>query len=154
MDAWWPLLVDAQFEPVLGRELLDRLAAIDPIDSPPNTDGAHLGSSFLTGFYGTVHKDLRATLGRRVRGRLSRVYCGQGELGRCRDDLTDALAKAVEQPLDKVYPGDQHCPAGNQICWDQIFFREASAITQPPIPWVNRPTYQQAVEVQKREGRQ
>jgi hypothetical protein len=34
------------------------------------------------------------------------------------------------------------------MCFDQIRFRTVSGIAQEPLPWVNRPTYQQANEIQ------
>jgi hypothetical protein len=37
---------------------------------------------------------------------------------------------------------------GDQTCFDAIYFRPLGAITQPLIPWQNRPTFQQVVEVQ------
>jgi hypothetical protein len=37
---------------------------------------------------------------------------------------------------------------GNQWCFDTIRFRPLGGITQPLIAWQNRPTYQQAIEIQ------
>jgi hypothetical protein len=51
----------------------------------------------------------------------------------------------------KLY-ADPVCSAagrgGDQACFDSIYFRPLGAITQPLIPWQNRPTFQQVVEVQ------
>jgi hypothetical protein len=33
------------------------------------------------------------------------------------------------------------------VCNDAIRHRALGAITQPPIPWIDRPTFQQAVQV-------
>ena len=39
MDAWWPLLVEAEFRPVLGARLLDAVERAFPInDQPGNPD--------------------------------------------------------------------------------------------------------------------
>jgi hypothetical protein len=52
-----------------------------------------------------------------------------------------------------VYGGDPQCESGNdvgfsaQMCFDAVLFRPTGGITQALIHWVNRPTYQQAVEV-------
>jgi hypothetical protein len=35
---------------------------------------------------------------------------------------------------------------GDQACFDSIWFRPIGGVTQPLIPWQNRPTFQQAVE--------
>ena len=69
MDAWWPLLVRAEFQPVLGPTLLDQVESDFPINDEPGhgvVRAAHLGSSFDVGFYGIVQKDLRAVLGTKV----------------------------------------------------------------------------------------
>jgi hypothetical protein len=33
------------------------------------------------------------------------------------------------------------------MCFDKVSFRPLGGITQPLIPWINRPTYQLAVEI-------
>ncbi|MEA2420865.1 MAG: hypothetical protein QOE60_3071, partial [Thermoleophilaceae bacterium] len=38
--------------------------------------------------------------------------------------------------------------AGDQPCFDAVRFRAIGGVTVPSIPWINRPTYQQAVEIQ------
>jgi hypothetical protein len=150
MDAWWPRLVKAQFKPVLGAKTLADLEQIDPIDNTPNGDGAHLGSSWDVGFYGTVQKDLRRLLHRKVRGKPSRTYCGHGRVKRCALALTRSLARAAVVPASRLYR-DKTCKDagrdGDQMCFDSISFRPLGAITQPLIPWINRPTFQQVVQV-------
>ena len=149
MDAWWPLLIQAEFEPVLGSKLLGEMENAFPINDQPGhgTSGAHLGSSWDVGFYGIVQKDLRGALGQRVLGPLNRVYCGGGSLKRCRTALEASLRQAIAESPQQVYPADKVCAAGDQMCSDSIQFRAIGAITQPLIPWVNRPTFQQADEL-------
>jgi len=153
MDAWWPLLVQAEFGPVLGSSLLGEVETDFPINDQPGhgtghgTGSEHLGSAFDVGFYGIVQKDLRAVLGLRVAGPLNRVYCGHGSLAACRAALESSLKAAVAESPQQVYPADSVCKAGDQMCSDSIQFRALGVITQPLIEWVNRPTFQQAVEV-------
>jgi acyl-homoserine lactone acylase PvdQ len=149
MDAWWPLLVKAEFQPVLGSALLSEVEGQFPINDEPGhgTSGAHLGSAFDVGFYGIDQKDLRAVLREKVRGPLNRVYCGDGSLKRCRAALESSLAAAAAETPDQVYPADGVCAAGDQMCSDSIQFRAIGAITQPLIEWINRPTFQQADEL-------
>jgi acyl-homoserine lactone acylase PvdQ len=149
MDAWWPLLVKAEFEPVLGSALLGDIEADFQINDEPGhgTSGSHLGSAFDVGFYGIVQKDLRSALGERVAGPLNRVYCGAGSLARCRAALESSLSQAIGESPQQVYPADPPCQAGDQMCSDSIQFRAIGAITQPLIEWINRPTFQQAVEI-------
>jgi acyl-homoserine lactone acylase PvdQ len=160
MDAWWPKLVRAIYEPVIGPSAWGELQQIDPIDQPPNEQvtspggggQVHMGSAWDIGFYGTVQTDLKDVLGLRPRGALQLSYCGRGRLAACRAELEASLAQAVAEPATQVYPGysyqGEDCKAGDQWCWDAIVFRALGAITQPPMQWVNRPTFQQADEIQ------
>ncbi len=52
------------------------------------------------------------------------------------------------ESAQQVYPADNVCSAGDQMCFDSIRFRPIGVITQPLIEWVNRPTLQQADEIQ------
>jgi hypothetical protein len=156
MDAWWPLLVQAEFGPVLGSSLLNQVENDYPINDEPGHGApvhgtpstAHQGSAFDVGFYGIVQKDLRAALHKKETTRLNRVYCGNGSLARCRTALDSSLAAAVAETPAQVYPADSVCQAGDQMCHDSIQFRAIGAIAQPLMEWVNRPTFQQADEIQ------
>ena len=153
MDAWWPRIVDAQFKPVLGPSLFGRLVDMIDIDDEPNSNGAHRGSSYIAGWYSYVEKDLRRLLGRPVRGAFSRGYCGGGDRNRCRAVLRRTLAQAVNQSFEQTYGDDETCRSGDnerlddQWCFDSIEHTPAGVITQPLIHWINRPTFQQVVEV-------
>ena len=159
MDAWWPRVAADVFRPTLGAKTFSALLGVDDLDNVPQNGGDHLGSAWDVGFYGTVQKDLRAVLGGKVKGRLSRLYCGTGakaprtKKGRakarraCRARLKKSLLAAAAEPVTQVYPGDDKCKAGDQPCWDSISLRALGGITQPLIPWVNRPTFQQVVEL-------
>jgi acyl-homoserine lactone acylase PvdQ len=157
MDAWWPRWLRAQFEPVLGRTAFDTLTATIATDNPPNNHGEHLGSAFQGSWYGFASKDLRTVLGDKVRGRYARTYCGGGSLARCRRALLKSLKAAAAVPASEVYGGDKVCAdagkAGDQWCFDAVRQRPIGAATQPLIAWINRPTFQQAVEVQTHVAR-
>jgi Penicillin amidase len=153
LDAWWPRWVEAQFGPALGADALRTLLAVVDADNEPNTGGQHRGSAYQDGWYGYVRKDLRTVLGRRVRGRFSREYCGGGSLARCRGALRRSLRAALAVPASEVYGGDPKCPDASQWCFDSIEFKAVGGATQPLIHWINRPTYQQVNEIQARVGR-
>ncbi len=183
MDAWWPKLVDAQFGPVLGEPLLERFLAIKRLDNDPNNGGEHLGSAYQGGTYGLVEKDLRTLLGRKrlrragysrrsanVRGRYSRVYCGatrrrKATLPRCRRALASSLKSALGMPAQELYkdevcesqpglgPQDPGRKAFDQYCYDAVRFRPLGAAEQPLIHWINRPTFQQIVEIESHRPR-
>ena len=146
MDAWWPLLLKAEFQPVLGAQLLNEIGSDFKFNDEPGhgSSGEHLGSAFDVGFYGIVQKDLRSAAHQHVSGALNRVYCGNGSLTRCRAALEASLLQAAAESFQQVYPADSLCSAGDQMCSDSIQFRAIGAITQPLIEWVNRPTFQQA----------
>jgi hypothetical protein len=159
MDAWWPRAVEAQFKPALGEELFNAIQQVMGLDDEPNNGGGHLGSAYIDGWYGYVQKDLRRLLGEPVTGGFSRAYCGGGNLGRCRGALLNALKEALKVPGSRLYdenPDDPdtdrvaRCPASksDQWCFDAVAFRPLGAIQVDPIHWINRPTFQQAVEIQ------
>ncbi len=144
MDAWWPLLVKAMFQPALGPAALADIEGRFPIDDGDRHD--HLGSSWDDGFYGIVQTDLQDVLGEHVAGPLNRVYCGAGSLKACRLALESSLLTAAAEPASEVYPASQGCAAGDQMCYDQIRYSAVGVLTQPAQEWVNRPTFQQAIE--------
>jgi hypothetical protein len=143
MDVWFPKLLQAEFGPALGSSLFDSLRAQQRFDDTPHQ---HLGSAYNGGWYQYVQKDLRDLLGKSVRGPYSRVYCGGGKLGKCRSRLLGSLKASLgEDP----YGENSGCGVGDdQMCYDAVKFRAVGAVGQPDLPWINRPTFQQAVQVQ------
>ena len=126
-------------------------------DDDPNLDGAHLGSAYNGGWYHYAQKDLRRVLGRRIRGRLSRVYCGggkrtQGNRRKCQSRLRASLKRAIKSDAGVFYK-DEVCEdyemPSSQWCYDAVRHSPVGAINQPLIHWINRPTFQQVVEVQQ-----
>ncbi|MGW3416277.1 penicillin acylase family protein [Streptomyces sp. NPDC000888] len=150
LDAWWPLLVKAEFEPGLGTDLYTAITTSLPIDEAPSAGhgptGSHAGSSFQYGWWSYVDKDIRAVLGESVQGGLAQKYCGGGTLTGCRDILISTLKEAAGKTAAQVYPGDTQCSAGDQWCADSIVQRTLGGIKHYSISWQNRPTYQQVVE--------
>jgi acyl-homoserine lactone acylase PvdQ len=152
MDAWWPRLVRAMFEPVVGSRYIGETEKINPFVNGPGPGGSAFGS----GWWGYVDKDLRSLLGQRVRGPLSRRYCGRGNLRRCRVLLVETLRDAaidVRRKYGVADVADVKAPATcakakkPQEC-DQIEFTTAGAVATAPIPWQDRPTFQQVVAVE------
>ncbi|GGP49819.1 penicillin acylase family protein [Streptomyces melanogenes] len=150
MDAWWPLLIEAEFRPGLGDGLYSALTSNLSTDEAPSAGhgptGAHAGSAFQYGWWSYADKDLRTVLGEPVAGPLGRAYCGGGQLSACRDVLLNTLGQAAAKTPAQVYPGDGGCAAGNQWCADSVVQRPLGGISQNSINWQNRPTYQQVVE--------
>ena len=163
MDAWWDPLIRGIYEPVLGRDLTERVRSLLPFHDPPGPGG----SAFFGGWYGYVEKDLRAVLGKRVRRPYSRRYCGRGSmrkrrgarrrrlasLRRCRAIVVRTLAEAAGRaearyggPLESLRVPATCAEVTPPRC-DQITFTATGAISTAPIPWQDRGTFQQAVEV-------
>jgi hypothetical protein len=87
-------------------------------------------------------------LGKKVKGRYSRKYCGKGHKGACRKSLLASLKDALAHDSDaELYPEGPCGDLDAQGCNDAIDYTPTGAITQPPQPWVNRPTFQQVVQI-------
>lgn len=155
MDAWWPLLVPAIFRPVLGPDAYTQATSVTPIDDPPPVDA----EAWYDGWYGQVQQDMRDVLRHHAIGRFSRIYCGgagrrNGTRAGCRAVLESTLAAAAQTVASSQGTSDPTkwtlpaiCPVPNTgppNC-DEITFTETGAIATPPVPWQNRPTYQQVV---------
>jgi acyl-homoserine lactone acylase PvdQ len=150
MDAWWPRAVKAQFKPTLGGALYHQIQTMMGLDDAPGAGG----SAYISGWYGYVDKELRSILGDPVDDPYSRTYCGDGKLNQCRKDLQKSLSKALKNSSAKdLYPGHPNAACEDldpvptaQWCHDSIRATTIGAITQLPIHWQNRPTFQQVVE--------
>ena len=155
MDSWWPRFVRQAFQPAFGQQLFDTL------------ERRVLGLGGFGWDWSThVQKDLRNVLGRKIRGRYSRYYCG-GEptvqpvkgsgravvLRRCRAILLHSLRQAVQfltqergaDPTQWKYPAT--CPTTSPRQCVQNEPTTAGAVETPPFPWQNRGTYHQVNEI-------
>jgi acyl-homoserine lactone acylase PvdQ len=145
VDRWWPLFVRGAFEPVLGKRLFEKVE-----------DGFLGLGGFGWDWASAVDKDLRAVLGRRVRGPLSRVYCGGGKRrkarSRCRGVLLRTLREAAKNAAEKYgseNPADWTVQALCDDGCDQNEPTALGAVDTPPFPWQNRGTFHQVVELAK-----
>jgi acyl-homoserine lactone acylase PvdQ len=156
LDAWWPLLVKAEFSGALGTDLYSALSTVLQTDESPSgsvgnsssveSAQGHKGSSFQFGWWSYVDKDLRSVLGRPVAGGLTKTFCGNGVLATCRDALLSTLKTAAATAATTVYPGDATCAAGDQWCADSIVQSVLGGIKHSNVTWANRPTFQQVVQ--------
>ena len=140
MDAWWARAVEAVFGDVLGDAFDDIPVTID--DAANSVD--HNGSSYNDGFYGHVEKDLRALLGKPVDGGFSRGYCGGGVLGACRTALLESFDAAVTQL--ETDQGTNPATWNADETLDEIRYTSVGVAGIDPIPWQNRPTFQQVLQ--------
>jgi acyl-homoserine lactone acylase PvdQ len=144
-DAWWPKLSEAVFAPALGPDALKALRALNDYPAQPAAPSA---PDFWGGFQGYVIKDLRDLVARKgVRGPWSRVYCGGGKLKRCRAAILASLSAALGVSKADLY-GHGACQSdADAECYDRNRWVTAAAIDVPPMPFQNRPTFQQTVEI-------
>jgi hypothetical protein len=146
MDAWWPRLVKAQFEPSLRAPAFAEVGRLLRVGD--HTEGDPAAPDFFDGWLGYVHKDLRALLDDRApAGRFSRVYCGGGSPSACRAALRASLRDALGVTREQLY-GKGDCEADPDAeCFDRNRSTVAAGIDVPPAPFQNRPTFQQTVEL-------
>jgi hypothetical protein len=89
-----------------------------------------------------------------VRGRYSRVYCGNGSLRACRAALLASLSDALGVSRSDLYGQSGACRSDAQAsCFDKNRWTIASAISIPPFAFQNRPTFQQVIELTRTLGR-
>jgi acyl-homoserine lactone acylase PvdQ len=148
MDAWWPKLVAAEFQPALGKKLFEQTQGMNPIISV-DVLGGPFAPPFFGDWYGNVSKDLRAVFGGKVRGAYSRAYCGNGSRSRCRAALQRSLLAATKVTATNLYGHGDCASDPSPACWDQNRAVHTSAISTPEMIFQNRPTFQQAVAVTK-----
>jgi acyl-homoserine lactone acylase PvdQ len=140
LDAAWYGIASAVLSPVLGNELTEKFAQLNPPENAPSSSGSAYGS----GWYSYVNKDLREELGLPVKAAYSRRYCGNGSLSACRTLLWAAIKTAAEK-----LEGEQGSNPNN---WRAARVRiEFPPIgTQipgfPTMEWTNRSTFQQVIQ--------
>jgi acyl-homoserine lactone acylase PvdQ len=151
MDAWWPKLLTAEFSPRLGSTVFADLKGMLDFGSVyTGTDPNE--PDFAQGWYGYVSRDLLDLLAahsHRKPGKsaYTKVYCGNGSFNRCRSVLRSTLQSAMTVTPASMY-GFGACASNPQpSCFDQDEWTDASAISLPPFPFQNRPTFQQVVEL-------
>ena len=134
LDAAWSRLADAVLSPVLG-DLTAQLAVAHERDDAAGNNGSSYGS----GWYGYIDKDLRSLLGRPVTAPYSRRYCGGGDLAACRASLWAALEAAAKTLAEAQGPDPAAWRADANP--ERINFKPG-VFTQT-MRWANRPTFQQ-----------
>ncbi|MEO7435758.1 MAG: penicillin acylase family protein, partial [Candidatus Binatia bacterium] len=141
MDAWWTRLVHAMFDGASGNALGALHLGLH------DTPAAHQGSAFNGGVYSQVNKDLRQVLGQPVQSPWSRTYCGNGNLAACRTALWGALEQAAAD-LEAAFGSANVADWKRAIVDDDVRHSAVGITTVPAIHWINRPTFQQVVQLE------
>jgi acyl-homoserine lactone acylase PvdQ len=136
MDAFWPRAARAVMSPVLGP-LTEQLARLNSPDDYANSQG----SSYDSGWYGYVDKDLRSLLGQSVKSPFREHYCGGGSLSAC----SASLWAAMDAAGNELEPAE----GPNIESWGADATAERISFEPGLIPltmrWTNRPTFQQVI---------
>jgi hypothetical protein len=140
MDAWWNRAIDAMFD-ASSSNAFDYLG-IGTHDAPQN----HQGSAFQGGAYSHVQKDLREVLGLSVTDPWSQTYCGGGVLATCRSALWTALSNTAPA-LQAEFGSPLVANWKRSIASDDVRSNAIGISTAPAFHWVNRPTFQQLVQI-------
>jgi acyl-homoserine lactone acylase PvdQ len=151
IDAWWPKLLTAEFQPRLGAP------AFKDLDGMLGSGSVYTGTDpnqpdFAQGWFGYVSRDLLDLLAAHSHRRpgpsaYTKVYCGNGSFNGCRAVLRSTLLAATSVTPKQMY-GYGACASNPQpSCFDKDEWTAASAISLPPFPFQNRPTFQQVVEL-------
>ena len=151
MDALYPRLTHAVFDPWLNAGQYAQLAGIMGINNPPGA----LGSAYDGGWEGYLQRALRQAVNPSIANPYSQGYCGSGSLARCQAALQAALQQTIDA-LSSAYgssdPASWTCSRSNSgqgqcnPAADDIVFSPVGVGSVPNIPWVNRPTFQQVVQ--------
>ena len=144
LDSWWPRLADAVMTPVLGDDLVTRLAEMNSRGSAPGGTG----NQSTAGWGGYVDKDLRTLLGREVEGKYNVRYCGAGVLATCAADLwasLDAAGGELEAAQGRADPNTWRKSTESER------IQYLPNLIDKRIEFTNRSTFQQAISF--RDGR-
>jgi acyl-homoserine lactone acylase PvdQ len=159
MDAWYPALIDA---------LLPQITAIDGGGRDTECSGVALqcrydapraqGSAYEYGYYEMMKRVLQMALGTPGHTSYRALACaGSGTSDACRAGVLSALQTALTSlggwESRASWDGStlvnaQTGMAGEAVeTYDAVEHQSFGMMPVPTIPWVNRPTFQQAVEV-------
>ncbi len=148
LDAWWPKLLTAQFEPGLGEQAfaeLQKMISFGATTTRPSAPG------FSDGWWTYSQSDLQRVLtGAPVTGGLPVAFCGGGDKAACSTALQDSLTQALTVTPEQLYGAGACATDPQPSCWNANRARVTAGVTKPNVyPFQNRPTFQQAVSVEK-----
>jgi acyl-homoserine lactone acylase PvdQ len=127
MDAIYPKVVDAAFEPVLGPQL--------PLFS--DLEGHDISGGFTGGRINQIDKDLRQVAGQQFKTPFKTKFCGNGDLAACRASLWAAIESAGSE-LAAAQGSDDPEQWTSDANAERITF--APGILPTTIRFTNRPS--------------
>lgn len=142
MDAWFRPMIEATVGPQLSPFYGDIPLGFD-------NEPSDIGSAYQSGYYGLLKKSFLMALGQPVTDPYDVLRCADGTSPGCRAALVSSLDQAVADlttEFASADPDDWSVDPADE----EIHFRPFGLATVDPIPWVNRPTFQQVVQVTSR----
>lgn len=162
MDAWYLYLMNT---------VTSQLAALDPYDDQPPLSGACVanillcrqdapraqGSAYEFGWYAVMYRMLQTVLNVPGHTNYQTLKCaGTGDATDCRNAVLAALDSAISQ-LGGIsnmakwdgtqLPNMQGVSKATVEAYDEIRPTDFSTLPAEPLPWENRPSYQQVIEI-------
>jgi hypothetical protein len=140
----------------MGKRLYRQMLRMLPPDEPISAV-FHQPPYFETDWWGLVSKDLRTVFNRRPPpGHFALKYCGRGSKRSCRIALRLTLRQALGVSKHELYGKDDTCAKDKReeaSCSDETRSTTASGVSIPAFPYLNRPTFQQTIELTQKLGR-
>jgi acyl-homoserine lactone acylase PvdQ len=140
LDAWWPLLIRAIAEPVLGTAVIEGSGGRTN-NFPPLDIGPDFGSS---AWFSYLARDLRQLMGEEVARPFSVPLCGAGDLDACRLTAQDSLRAALHAAAGKYRHagGAWQIPVTCDGCLQTEYRATGDAPDLNPTLWQSRPTFE------------
>lgn len=153
MDAWYPHLIDALLPQMVAVEAQGVSLLAGRYDAPRAQ-----GSAFQEGWFQHMKRVLQMALNTPGHASYRALKCaGSDDATVCRQAALSALDAALADlggiANQAHWDGSQLANAKNRRNakvedYDAVEHTSFSFLPQPAIPWLNRPTFQQAVEIQ------
>jgi hypothetical protein len=176
-DELVPNLIRALYDPILAAGGVGSAGSTGGATAPaysalpmqfvntPNSGGAHLGSSYDSGYESYLVSTLQQLLGQNPADgfgpEITSRECGGGP-STCPASVDGALLKTYNQLVSTngstdvaSWTSSSASKAAGQTMpqYDAIQFRALGLVGQPAIDWQNRPTFQQVIEFPRHRPR-
>lgn len=142
MDEWFERMINATVGPQLSNFYSEIPLRFD--DKPGSR-----GSAYQSGYYGILKKVFRMALGEPVVAPYDVLQCVDGTAAGCRAALVSSLndtVAALTSDFGSADPADWSVDPTSEY----IEFQAFGLAEVAPMGWVNRPTFQQVVQVERR----
>jgi hypothetical protein len=153
MDAWYPHLIDTVLPQMVSLESKGAPLLVGRYDAPRAQ-----GSAFESGWFQHMKRLFQMDLDTPGHASYRQLKCaGSSDPAVCRKAILDALTDALSDLGGlsnkanwdgKALTSAQYGTTGHTVeDYDSVRHTSFSFIPVPAIPWLNRPTFQQAVEI-------